>query len=82
MHKQNRVFTSNNYRAVHMTVKLEKVLERFIGLIFMLPLSFDKCWPEPVCVYYRLWGKGRTRLSGAVLDKTFAWKTLNSIVHV
>ena len=41
LYKKKSVFNPSNYRGVHMTAQFAKVLERFVGLIFLPQLSCE-----------------------------------------
>ncbi len=78
LHKKKCVSDPKNYRGVHMTAQLAKVLERLIGLIFLPVLSCEKSIGENQFVYVKERG-ARDAVAYLVLAWLAAFKEKASI---
>ena len=78
LHKKKCVSDPKNYRGVHMTAQLAKVLERFIGLIFLPVLSCEKSIGENQFAYVKERG-ARDAVAYLVLAWLAAFKEKASI---
>ena len=78
LYKKKSVFDPKNYRGVHMTAQFAKVLERFIGLIFLPTLSSNQSIGQNQFAYTK--GRGaRDAVAYLVLSWLMAFREKASI---
>ena len=78
LHKKKSIFSPGNYRGVHMTAQFAKVLERFIGTIFLPQLSCEVCTRPNQFAYIKGCG-ARDALAYLVLSWLKAFREKSSI---
>jgi hypothetical protein len=78
LYKKKDVFNAKNYRGVHMTAQFAKVLERFIGLIFLPTLSSPQSIGQNQFAYTRHRG-ARDAIAYLVLSWLAAFREQGSV---
>ena len=82
LYKKKSVFDPANYRGVHITAQFSKVLERFVGLLFLPTLSAEISIGPNQFAYSKQRRAGRACLLGPVLAGGVSGKGKHCLVHV